>query len=199
MRFPSLILAAGRSERMGFPKLLLARQGRLLIEQMIDMLKTAGWQSTGIVVSDKQLTGFISDMLPDVDIIFNPQPERGMISSIRLGLDRAGDDAEGLLTWPVDHPLVTLKTLELIRAAADFDRVVVPAHQHRRGHPTWWGRSSWQLLQDSAADYGANAILKTTGVKVLEIPVDDEGVLVNINTPEDAVRHLCIRYQIEND
>jgi len=199
MKFPVSILAAGKSERMDFPKLLLASQGILAVEQIVHRLSISGWNQVGITISDKSLYDFIMDKMPQVDIIFNPEPEEGMISSIRLGLDWAGDDAEGLLTLPVDHPLIRVGTFRELRSNAEPDKIIVPVFNNHRGHPTWWGRSSWDLLKSSIADNGAKDVLKASDVEILEISVDDDNILLNINTPEEAIKHNLEKYQFENN
>ena len=184
---------------MGFPKLLLCSNGKLVIEQVVSRLSAAGWKPIGLAVSDDRFTDLIHEKLPNVDIIFNQQPDKGMISSIRLGLDWAGKEAAGLLTLPVDHPFVGIETLRGIRSRADSEKIVAPVHKDRRGHPTWWGRKSWNLLKAPIAEDGARAVLRAQEVDVIELRVDDEGVLLNVNTPEDAAKYNLERYRIEGD
>jgi CTP:molybdopterin cytidylyltransferase MocA len=182
---------------MGFPKALLASEGKLIVERMVEDLRQSGWGSsrgcpqprTGIVFSSVWLSELFHKLLTDVAIIINRNPEAGMISSIRLALAWAEEDAEGLLTLPVDHPLVASATYAAIRTAVVHDRIVIPTFSNRRGHPTWWGRDYWELLNSSVADGGAHGILHSSGVNVVELPVEDEGVLININTPADAAEH----------
>ena len=95
--FPAVILAAGKSERMGFPKILLSREKEWLLESMIRNLHATGWHRVAIVLSDKALCRLISDRLPQVEIIFNEEPDKGMINSIRLSIDWAGENVAGLL------------------------------------------------------------------------------------------------------
>jgi len=182
---------------MGFPKLLLSQDGDLLIERMVTKLRETGWQPIGCVVSDEGLIEFITRWLPGIDYIVNPNPERGMISSIRLGLEWAGDSAPGLLTWPVDHPLIEAETLGSIRSAASPERIVIPVHNGLNGHPTWWGISSWELLRSSTADLGARLVLGEPGVNIFELPVEDEGVLINLNTVEDAAKYNVERFHVD--
>lgn len=202
-KYPAVILAGGKSQRMGSPKLLLAQEGELLVEKMLVKLKATGWDPVGVVVSDWVLADFVKKRIPGLETIFNPAPERGMISSIRLGMDWAGrDNAEGVLTLPVDHPFITLETLTLIKAAATTDCMVVPVYNGRRGHPTWWGRSCWNALYSETADAGAMMVLRQSrscGMKAeVELEVDDPFVLVNINTVEDMNKYQLEGYPVED-
>ncbi|MDP8240975.1 MAG: nucleotidyltransferase family protein [Candidatus Hatepunaea meridiana] len=191
---PALILSGGLSKRMGFPKLLLARNGVPVVKTMIGRLRNCGWQPVGIVISDLTLKSFIESHLPDVSIIVNPAPERGMISSLRLGLDWAGDDMKGLLALPIDHPLIAEETLSTLYSYVSSERVIIPTFNGRRGHPTWWGRAAWDRLKSSDADNGAREILKDGTVIIKEIPVNDSAVLLNVNTPEVAAEFNLTRY-----
>jgi len=192
--YPALILAAGLSSRMGFPKLLLAEKNELLFERMIDNLRATNWSEICIVLSDLHLADFVSERQPEISIIHNQFPEAGMISSIRLGLKWAEETSAGILTLPIDHPLVSGETLDAIRNTAVSDSIVIPTFQGRRGHPTWWGRLTWNYLKDAIADNGANAVLRLPEVKVKEVSVMDEGVLMNINTPEIAAKYNFKRF-----
>lgn len=188
-KYCAAILAGGLSTRMGFPKLLLAQDGRLCAERMVADLLATGWEQVAVVVSDETLIEFVKMNLLPANIISNPEPARGMISSLRLALDWAEEDAAGLLALPIDHPLVARGTLEILRREADPECVVVPQYQGQRGHPTWWGRASWEALRSSEADEGANKVLRLRSVQVRELPVDDFGVTTNINTLADAERN----------
>lgn len=188
-RYPAALLAGGLSTRMGFPKLLLAQDGRLCAERMVADLFATGWEQVAVVVSDWSLIAFVEQNLAPAEIIVNAEPARGMISSLRLALDWAEEDAAGLLALPIDHPLVAGETLAALRREADADWIIVPQFQGRRGHPTWWGRASWEALRSSEADEGANKVLRLSSIQVRELPVDDFGVTTNINTLADAERY----------
>ena len=195
---PAVILSGGRSSRMGFPKLLLANGDKPTAVTMIERLRGAGFGRTAIIISDNSLIPFIQQYLPDVEVIHNSDPDRGMISSLRLGIEWAGIDADGLLSWPIDHPLVEQDVLEKLRHNAVMNKVVIPTFNGRRGHPTWWGRSAWDGLMSSIADDGARQFLQLPTINVIEIPVVDEDILININTPEDAERFHLTRFSYEH-
>ncbi len=194
---PAVILAAGKSTRMGFPKLLMAKDGKPLIKTMVENLRAAGWGEIGITISDISLAGFIDRRLPDVDIIFNRVPYQGMIGSIRLGMGWVGGGAEGMLTLPVDHPLISRTTFSAIIQAIDDSDAIVPTHKGRRGHPTWWRSSIWNRLMGEEAKEGARGVLRMDEVNVRELAVDDEAILWNVNTPEDLERFGLGRIEID--
>jgi len=184
---PAVILAGGQSQRLGFPKLMLAINQVPVIKTMGEKLLSAGWTDISVVVSEPQLEAFIRKFLPLADIIANHHPSPGPISSLRLGLAWAEtNSACGVLAWPMDCPLVLEATLQSLRQTASPDQIVIPVYESRRGHPTWWGKASWSILKSPVADEGANVIIRQRLAQIQEQSVDDAAILVNINTPEQA-------------
>jgi len=180
---------------MGFPKIQLARNGTLVILTMIELATIAGWKLGGVVISDPTLIGWFEINLPNVKRIMNNQPETGPIGSLRLAIDSTNDNDTGLLAWPIDHPLVGADALRRIWNVAEPSNTVIPCFEKRRGHPTWWGKASWNALNSSLADEGANRIIKSGLVTVNEVDVDDPGVVTNIDTVEAATLNALKRFE----
>jgi len=158
-----------------------------MVKWMIWELAAAGWGNTMVILSDRKALRELREMDLDAGFLFNDDPDRGMISSLRIGLDWAGEAAEGLLGWPVDCPFVTRTTLSSIRRSANAENVIVPVWQGRRGHPTWWGRRYWSLLRAETADGGARNVLPHIPYgSLVELEASEEAVIININTQEDA-------------
>ncbi len=122
-------------------------------------------------------------------VAVNADPGRGMASSVATGfsLARAREwDAQVALLWPVDHARVAPATVDAVVRASDARRIVVPTFDQRGGHPTAFGRSTWAALAacDQAAD-GARSVLRAHAELVVRVPVDDPGVLADVDTPAD--------------
>ena len=196
---PVIILAAGLSTRMGFPKLLLARNDKPVLVEMVERLRESSWGSVAVVISNEQHLFFLeecSERLGEIlHCVQNDRPEEGMISSIRLGLDWVHADGDGVLVWQADHPLVGVGALRRLCNAASQDTVVIPTYEGYRGHPTWWGRGAFPALRSPIADHGARSLLKSKNINVVELQVEDEAVLHNIDTPEDAKRFGLTRFE----
>lgn len=120
-------------------------------------------------------------------IVVNPDPARGMASSIALGFAAvAQSDVDGAWLWPVDHPAVRAETLRALEAAlgpgADVAR---PVYEGRGGHPPLVGRALFdKLAHCELAPGGARDVIAAS--RVANVPVDDRGVVADIDTPEDA-------------
>ena len=121
-----------------------------------------------------------------------------MISSLRLALNRVEPGEGGILAWAVDHPLVKQSTLSRISRCASDKNIVIPVYRGRRGHPTWWGRTAFELLRSPAADNGAKHVLPELADSVIEIAVEDEYVLADIDTPAEAEQFglTCYKWDV---
>jgi molybdenum cofactor cytidylyltransferase len=136
----------------------------------------------------------------------NRQPERGMFSSVRLGIAAAirsaGDDAApgapaefapdaapaGLLLFPVDHPRVTAGTVAaLVRALPEKPAAtwLRPVHEGRGGHPILLDGATAIALLERDPDEPLRDALRGLGLTPQDVPVDDPGILANLNRPED--------------
>jgi molybdenum cofactor cytidylyltransferase len=126
------------------------------------------------------------------------EPTASMRASVEHGLrwleERAQPNADDL--WflaPADHPAFTA---QVVRALIDVHlrkpslSIVVPMHAGRRGHPTLFSWRHVPGILAMPAELGINAYVRLHASETLELPVDDPGVLVNLNTPEDYDR-LC--------
>jgi molybdenum cofactor cytidylyltransferase len=177
----AIVLAAGSSSRMGKPKALLtAKPGGLHFVDAVVLTACAGGASAVRVVV---APGFER---PKPYYVVNPNPEAGMLSSIHRGLDAIDEPLEAVLVWPVDHPYVTIETTVAMISAfrAGSPPIVVPTYRGRRGHPVLFAAAVIPELYAADPARGAAAVVHAHGDR-LELPVADQGVVADIDTPED--------------
>jgi len=133
----AVILAAGAGERLGGPKLRQGAGGRTFLERVLATVVAAGCAPVVCVVraADRDWAAAQVESAGGA-VVVNPAPERGALSSLRLGLDRLGA-CTGALVAPVDHPFVAAATCRALVAAfaARTDAVVKPVWEGRSGHP----------------------------------------------------------------
>ncbi|MFN0250444.1 MAG: NTP transferase domain-containing protein [Kofleriaceae bacterium] len=190
-----VILAAGAGTRLGGKaKALLpfGNNGENYLGWILFHAYSAGAIRTQVVVvgppHDERIIRQVLDDHEHVHVVRNPDPSRGMASSVALGfaeLERvAKPHVESAYLWPVDHPFVlenTLRQLFIFRAG---NEVCVPRYQGRGGHPPLIARSVWPALAACADNPGgARAVLAER--RATWIDVDDPGVVRDIDTPED--------------
>ncbi len=180
--FAAIVLAAGAGMRFGEPKAsALLRPGVRFVDAVVATALDAGAARVIIVGAPGLAVPAGSALVPN-EHAFGEQ-----IASLRLGLTAlAQTDVAGALAWPVDHPFVEVDTVrQLAREANETGApVVVPFHASRRGHPTWFARAAWSALHAPAPD-GARGVIRAYGTRVLEVRVDDPGVLRDIDTRGD--------------
>jgi molybdenum cofactor cytidylyltransferase len=187
-----VIAAAGRSTRMGAPKALLDADGTSFLFRVMDTLREGGASPLLVVVSD--LAGPIPEEAIGCggELILNPDPSDGPISSLRAGLRSLPPEVAAVLFSPVDHPLFRASTVRALIQGFLETRppLLVPVFQARRGHPVLLGREVFPELLEEHLSEGARTVVHRYLHERLQVPVDDPGILANINTPEDYRRHF---------
>jgi len=190
MRIWSIILAAGRGERVGGPKALLAAGGETFLARCVRLLHPASVQSVVAVVGHEAERVVREAGLPaDVRVVTNAQYAQGMLTSICAGLDAAeAAGADAVLVHPVDHPLVEMETVERVLDALEAGAVIaVPSHQRRRGHPAGFARAAWAALRLAPPEEGARAVLAAHPEWIVHVE-GGPGCRAGVNTPEDYRR-----------
>jgi molybdenum cofactor cytidylyltransferase len=193
-----IILAAGESTRMGSPKALLKIGEKSFAQQIVDTLIASRVLDIVIVLgADAE---FIQNQLNwfDGKTVINEEWEKGQLSSVLAGL-RALElqDLHGVLVWPVDRPLVSWHvTVGMLHQFwTKHKQIVVPVHKGKRGHPVLFGRDLFHDLKRAPMEVGARRVLQDHPDDVLEYQTDEEGVVINIDSPEDYQKHVVGRVQ----
>lgn len=188
----AILLAAGEGQRMGKPKALMELNGRVLLELLSSRLTDLDFQPVIVVTTPPIHEEVIRRKLlsPSIQLITNPHPENGQLSSIRLGLQTLDYPGRGCLLLPVDHPFVRNDTLQKLRENAVTDKILIPTFQNKRGHPPLFGSKHLTLLHSIPLSEGARGIYRRLPSAVQELETTDPGVLLNANTPEDWERGL---------
>jgi len=191
MKISAIVLAAGKSERMGTSKPLLTIGGSTFLNIIIESLKRAGLEEIIIVLGYKAEE--IRSHLPTgVKSVVNENYERGQLSSLKVGLRLLPSDTDGFLMVLVDHPLVAKATYRaIIELLAKGAPIVLPKYKGKRGHPVGFSTAYIKELMDAPEDIGARFVIKNNIDSLVELPVEDRNVCFNINTVEDYER--CIK------
>ena len=183
-----VILAAGASQRMGRPKAGLRFEGKTFFARVLEGLTAASLDPIVVVVGAHRAA--VTRALGSPYIIVNHDPSRGQLSSLRLALGHLsapGGTATGVVVALVDHPLVARSTVAaLVQAVQAADQpILVPNYRGRRGHPVVFMRDVWDELLATPDRLGARAVVRRDPRRVCDVPVDDPGILVDVDTPAD--------------
>ena len=180
--FGCVVLAAGAGTRFGEPKVgALVREGVRFLDAVCEC---AHWTGADPIVAVLP-PGVVAP--PGVRAVVNADATGEQIVSLRLGLAQlTNSPVNGALVWPVDHPFVKAQAVLAVLDAAQRTGalVVVPVHEGRRGHPAWFARDVWRELM-TVREGGARAVVRNLGAQVVEVPVQDAGVLRDVDTKAD--------------
>ncbi len=183
-RVRAILLAGGESRRMGACKQTLPLGGKPVIVHCVDALTEAGVLDITVVVGKygsviRQALGNLK-----VDVVEHGLTGADMADSVRTGLTAMGRLPSGVMICLSDHPLVdtrTLGTLLTTQQAFSGD-ILIPVHQNRNGHPVIFPS---ELLAPIHHGGTLRDIIQANPGRVRRIPVDDSGVIMDMDTPED--------------
>lgn len=182
-----LVLAAGRSERMGTPKQLLPFGGVTLIEQVVRTLTRSRLGKDVVVVLGERAMDIVKRIsgLP-VRLAYNPDPEGDMVSSVRCGLAYIEPDQAVMIVLG-DQPLITTGIVN--RLIGEYERrpegMVLPVHDGKRGHPMILSPAYRdEILFESLPD-GLKTLRDRHADSVRLVPVDTDAVLVDLDYRRD--------------
>ena len=171
---------------MGRPKALLPFGGRTFLENIIQVIDSSSVEQTVVVLGHHR-----SEILEAIRLenaIFNSDYEQGMITSIQAGIRSLHADAEGALLFLVDHPLTSVATIESLVENFKPGRIVLPTFEGRRGHPVLFSKAVLEEILAVPVTEGANGIVWTDPSRIIEVPVEDPGIRIDVDTPEDFHR-----------
>ena len=189
----AILPAAGRSVRMGSPKLLLPWQARPLIESVLAAWRASRVTAIVLVVhpEDSELASL--GRAAGVDVVVPNVTQPDMKASILAGLRHvegryAPTSQDVWLVAPADMPLLSAEAINAVLdiTSPDDQQLIIPCYQGRRGHPV---RFPWNLASEVgqlAADEGLNALVARQKVLAIEVPFP--GVLADVDTPEEYRR-----------
>ncbi len=183
-----LVLAAGRSTRMGSPKPLVEFEGRSLLEHLF-----ASWllRDFGDVVL---VLGHDAEAIRPVVArlgyrhVVNPDPDRGRTGSVQVGLRALRASVRALFVQPVDCPLIRPQTYLVLTQALGAADVAIPVYRGKRGHPPLLAAKVLPQILAAQPDVPLRDLLQARGLDVRLVDVGDPGVLINIDRPEDVSR-----------
>jgi molybdenum cofactor cytidylyltransferase len=121
------------------------------------------------------------------ELVVNEEWQRGQLSSLQAAIRslRPGS-TDGMLVCLVDHPLISAELAARVIEAFEREKnkIVIPTYQGKRGHPVVFPAALYQELLAAPEEIGARAVVRAHAKDVLEIPVEEEGVILNLNDPE---------------
>jgi molybdenum cofactor cytidylyltransferase len=188
-RIAAVVLAAGKSSRMApHNKLLVAdRSGKTMIARVVDNVLSSG--ARPIVVVTGHMAPEIEQTLGGrpVRLVHAPDYADGLSASLKAGIAAVPPDSAGAIVCLGDMPLVTGRMIDRLLSAYDPDEgrlIVLPTHGGKQGNPILWDRRFFPEILGASGDAGARFLVKRHMEAVAEVPMDEDAVLRDFDTPE---------------
>ncbi len=181
-----IILAAGESRRMGYPKQLLPFKGKTFLEHLIDTLRGEVDPLVVVLGAEAQRIRKAIQIPSGVSVLVNENYDQGQFSSLKMGLRRRDSDAA--LVALVDHPNINRELISLMTRTYYQKRppMLIPTFGGRRGHPMIFGGNLFEELLKEPLDHGARTVVRRH--HAMELEVDDAGILDDLDDPDAYLR-----------
>jgi molybdenum cofactor cytidylyltransferase len=191
VRVAAIVLAAGRSTRMGARNKLLADLGgKPMVRRVVETALAS--KARPILV----VTGHMADEVGaalaglGVNLVANPDYATGLATSLKAGIRAVPVDCDGALILLGDMPRVPAEHVDRLIAALEAApaSIVVPVHEGRQGNPILWPRRHFSELLQLEGDAGAKRLISTHREHVREVQTASDGIFADVDTPEALAR-----------
>jgi molybdenum cofactor cytidylyltransferase len=188
----AIVLAAGESKRMCFPKMLLSFDGKTMIEKVIENISQSKIDRTMVVTGAYREE--ICKVLQGRSVIFchNENYRDGMLSSVKCAFRSIPEEASRVLVFPGDKPYITADVINLLVDSSEKTSkgIILPVYMKKRGHPVLIDLSYRQVVDELNPEEGLRSLSRLYPDDVLEVQTDTPGILKDIDTYQDYLSIL---------
>jgi molybdenum cofactor cytidylyltransferase len=190
IRLEGILLAAGESRRMGYPKPLLEIDGKTFVEKIAATMLAV---VPRLVIVLGAHADRIRPAVPRdsrIEIVENPNYSRGQLSSLKVGLGAIQTGSAGVIVHLADHPIVDVESFRAIVDSYERTRrpIVIARSSGRRGHPVLFDRTVFAELQNAPEGEGARYVVNADASRVEYVDLNDPGINLDLDTPADLAR-----------
>ena len=197
-RIAALVLAAGQSRRMGpVNKMLADVGGKPMVVHAVEAALASKARPVVVVTGHEpeRVRGALAGRA-DIAIVHNPDYAKGLSSSLKRGLAALPPDVDGAVVCLGDMPSVTPGHIDRLIAAFDpveGREICLPTFNGKRGNPVLWAKRFFKEMAEISGDTGARHLIGEHAESVCEVAMPDDGVLVDLDTPEALARASAVR------
>lgn len=189
-KIAGIILAAGRSSRMGTPKPLLKIGRKTFLDIIKNKLLQSGIKDIYLVLgagADRLKESLNTDKLT---VIINESWSDGQLSSLKRAVESLPENTDGILMCLIDHPKVNRSTIKKLMDAAGVSPadIIVPSYRKRGGHPVIFKKSVFQAILDAPLNEGARSVIRKEEFRTLRLDIEDRAIVQDIDTREEYSR-----------
>lgn len=190
-KISAIIMASGKSKRMGTNKLLLEYRGITFIENTLEKVLNENFYELAIVTSDKKVKRKVQDYIKNLEtdekkiyIVDNKKSEKGQSESIKIGL-KTLEKCDGYMFFSCDQPFLTSDTIKKILKNFNPEKITIPEYNGKRSLPVIFGENFKEELLKLEGDTGGKTVISNhqDKIRIVKIENPDEGK--DIDTKED--------------
>lgn len=183
-RIAGIILAAGESARMAHDKALLPWGPTTFLEHLLQQVKDSRVGLVRVVLGANADAVQKKISFGSAEVVVNKNWQKGQLSSLIAALDSLPKGmVEAALVCLVDHPCISSSLIRLLmdKFQQSGKLIVLPTYRGQRGHPVIFSARLFDELRKAPLDVGARTVVRRHADDVLEVPTEEEGVVLNIN------------------
>jgi len=183
----AILLAAGQSKRMnGENKLTKNFKNFPLIKHSVKNILDSSVNELIIVLGyQKEIIEKLIDKNDKIKFVFNKNFESGMASSIKMGLSHLSKNTEAFFICLGDMPMVNSGIYNQLIKSINQKNILVPIYKNQQGNPVIFNKSMKEKIMNISGDIGAKKILELNKDKILNLEINDQGIVKGFNTKKD--------------
>ena len=188
----AIVLAAGKSQRMGRPKMVLPFGSQTIIETVIDNIMKAGISDILVVTGSDRDTVESACSNKPVAFCYNPKYEEGMHSSVVCGFSYLPEITRAVLVFLGDQPFIPFEVIQTVMHTwqQSGKGIIIPTYQGKRGHPTLFDFRLREEILHLDPTAGLRSVIRKFPEEMLEIEVNFPQILKDIDTKIDYLNQL---------
>jgi molybdenum cofactor cytidylyltransferase len=185
-----ILLAAGESRRMGFPKPLLRIDNETFLSRALRAMLEVARNVTVVTGAHRERVEAAVPADSRVSVAHNSDYLRGQLSSLKCAIRAVAADTEAAIVHLADHPMVAGVTFRAVaeRYPAAGVPILIARYAGRRGHPVLFAREVFPELLAAPEEQGARFVVNADPARVVYVDVEDPGVTLDLDTPEDLAK-----------
>lgn len=188
----AIVLAAGESKRMGFPKMLLPFNGSTMVENVIDNITGSGIVNIMVVLGAERESIIERIGKSHVRYCYNDKYREGMLSSVKCGFRYVPSGCKAVLVFQGDQPLITnLAINAVVEAYLQSEKgIVIPVCGKKRGHPLLVDIKYSEEIEKLSPSIGLRSLAEEFYDDVLEVETNEPGILIDFDTYDEYIQEI---------